>query len=65
MGYNDERQSLSAPIEDICSGIDAFWEAAIARAHSGEWRKEHIREIMELADELRGLQVKLIQLDVW
>lgn len=67
MGYRPEDQSLENPANKIIEGIDEFIVNSTNREDSGEWKDEHIDEIIELSSELIKLRSKMrrITKDNW
>ena len=63
MAYTPESQYLSDHIETIVEGIDDFARAANERVgDTGEWSEEHLRELVELTNDLQTLKLRLVLL---
>ena len=61
MSYTSPEELLCPPIEKIRAGIAELREAIKKRSeNTGEWTKEHIKELFDLEDELIPLDRKLL-----
>lgn len=67
MGYRPDNQALSEPIEKIIEGFQEFESAVDARIECGEWKREHLERISELANQMRmmRLTLKILHSDTW
>ena len=67
MSYRPTDQSIQEPCDKIIEGIDEFICNATNREDSGDWKDEHIDEIVDVSTELLKLRLKLKRLsrDNW
>lgn len=64
MSYRDPTQALKPSINKILSGIDEFNIAAENRAKDlGEWKKDHLIELIDLRKRMLDLAFELRELE--
>ncbi len=62
MSYRNPEQSIEEPARSLIGDIDNFSFAVDARIEAGDWKGEHLQELISLVSELIPLKYKLLQL---
>lgn len=67
MSVRPEDQALNPHITKIIEGFDNFHAAAVKRIRSRDFTKGHEEELVNIGEELRRLELKLVRLqaDTW
>jgi hypothetical protein len=62
MSVRPEEQALTPSITKIIEGFDNFHAAAVKRIRSQDFTRGHEQELVNIGEELRRLEYRLVQL---